>query len=98
MKLFNIIFALVALSIPGMVKGYAQQSLYSVANTRYLDSVEQVIKNYFCNDSLVYPASYKKNLLKKDLPVIAVLNSFFDSTFQADRVSEKLNRIRYAKS
>jgi hypothetical protein len=97
MKLFNIIFAIVALSVTGIEKGYAQQSFYSVANARYLDSVEKVIKNYLCNDSLVYPAGYKKNLLKKDLPVIEVLNSFFDSTFEADRVSEKLNRIRYAK-
>jgi hypothetical protein len=81
MKLFKIIFAIVALSVHGIEKGYSQQSYYSVANARYLDSVEQVIKNYLCNDSLVYPAAYKKNLLKKDLPVIDVLNSFFDNTF-----------------
>lgn len=97
MKLFNIIFAMVALSVPGIEKGYAQQSFYSVANAMYLDSVERVIKNYICNDSLVYPAGYKKKLLEKETPVIEVLNSFFDSTFEADQVSEKLKKIRYAK-
>src|SRR5690349_3167133 len=96
-KLFNIIFALVALSVPGIEKGYAQQSFYSVANARYLDSVEQVFANLICNDSLVYLAGYKKKLLKKDLPVIEVLNSFFDSTFEADQVSDELKKIRYAK-
>lgn len=85
-----------ALSVPGIEKGYAQQS-YSVANARYLDSVERVIKNYICNDSLVYPAGYKKKLLEKETPVIEVLNSFFDSTFEADQVSEKLKKISYAK-
>ncbi len=97
MKLFNIIFALVALSVPGIEKGYAQQSFYSVANARYLDSVEQVVKNGLCNDSLLYPAGYKKSLLKKDLPVIEVLNSFFDSTFEAAGVNKELNKIRHAK-
>ncbi|OQP60789.1 hypothetical protein [Niastella populi] len=97
MKLFNIIFALVALSVPGIEKGYAQQS-YSLANTRYLDSVEQGIRNYICNDSLVYPAGYKKNLLKKEIPVIEVLNSFFDSTFEANQVNGKLKKIRFGKT
>lgn len=97
MKLFNIIFALVALSVPGIEKGYAQQSFYSVANARYLDSVEQVIKNNICNDSLVYPAGYKKKWLEKDAQVIELLNNLFDSTFEADQVSEKLKKLRDAK-
>lgn len=94
MKLFNIIFAIVALSVPGIEKGYSQQSFYSVANTRHLDSV---IANFICNDSLVYPAGYKKKLLEKDSPVIELLNSFFDSTFEANQVSDKIKKIRYAK-
>jgi hypothetical protein len=93
MKLFNIIFALAALSVLGIEKGYAQQSFFSVVNARYLDSVEQVI----CNDSLVYPAGYKKKWLEKDSLVIELLNSFFDSTFEADQVSEKLKKLRDAK-
>lgn len=97
MKLFNIIFAIVALSVSGIERGYAQQSFYSVANARHLDSVEQVIANFICNDSLVYPAGYKKKLQEKDLPVIELLNSFFDSTFEANQVSNKLEKIRYAK-
>src|SRR5690349_19399023 len=97
MKLFNIIFAIAALLVTGIEKGYAQQSFYSVANTRYLDSVEQVIANYICNDSLVYAAGYKKKLLEKETPVLEVLNNFFDSTFEADRVSEELIKIRYGK-
>ncbi|MCS3798976.1 hypothetical protein [Niastella sp. OAS944] len=95
MKLFNIIFAIVALLVPGIEKGHAQQSFYNITNARYLDSVTA---DFICAaDSMVYPASYKMKSLKKELPVIGVLNSFFDSTFEVDQVSDKLKKIRYAK-
>lgn len=96
MKLLYIILALVALSVPGIEKGYAQQN-YNVANARYLDSVEADIRNYLCGDTLVYPAAYKKKWLEKEKRVTEVLNSIFDSTFEASQVSENLQKINFGK-
>jgi len=77
------------------------QTTFSEQNFKYLDSLENTVKTYLCNDQLAYSEKYDPNAVKNDFLLVQSMNQLFDtntSVVQFDKILKGLKKARVAKS
>lgn len=90
-RIYTIVILFI-IAMPGTSR--SQYTIFGERNFRQLDSVEDIIKNIFCKDTLTYSAKYDNGKMKEDLWIVSVLNDVFDSSFTADKIGTEFKRNR----
>lgn len=92
----KIIMVLLIVTISFCRKGVCQ-TVSGERNYKYIDSAEQNLKQYACNDLLTYPAKYGKKKIKNDTKLVRVLNNIFQKDFNLRQLDVELSKAQKLK-
>ena len=93
MNIFNMLSLLFLITIE--VDCFAQSNYYYTENTRRIDTyINGPLKQYSCEEGMVFPAKYKKSKIKADLTVMSFINILFDKNTIKPDVEKTLSKVR----
>lgn len=88
------ILALLSVVITGL-ESYAQSNNFYVENARRIDAyINGPLKQYSCEEGMVFPAKYKASKIKLDLTVMSFINSLFNSGTIKPDVEKEITKVR----
>jgi hypothetical protein len=88
------ILALLSVVITGL-ESYAQSNNFYVENARRIDAyINGPLKQYSCEEGMIFPAKYKASKIKSDLTIMSFINSLFDKNTIKPDVEKALSKVR----